>query len=186
MFDPTSLKATEQRETLPLTVYETVPGHAAALKSPSVVPCEGEKFYLHSVDFTLATSDAELVGVEHAVKTSLSQQQTAAGKLINQQNAVSILMDRVQQVHAYLLDVCENRRTADPIILGEINSLCSKLDFMSNAASDELQAVLNKVFLPCLINDSLKCLCGVGIGRYDCHICSESNDPNDLGIKRRN
>lgn len=89
------------------------------------------------LEFTLATDEAERIGVEHIAKLSNSDtmvQSTVADHLNTQYSAIRLLNNRIRVIYEYVLAVKENKANVkkNNEILRDIQSLCNRLPVMNS------------------------------------------------------
>lgn len=89
------------------------------------------------LEFTLATDEAERIGVEHIAKHSCSDtlaKSTVAEHLNAQYSAISLLNNRIRVIYEYVKGVKENKNNLkkNNEILREIQSLCNRLPVMNS------------------------------------------------------
>ena len=89
------------------------------------------------LEFSLATDEAERIGVEHIAKLSCNDtlvQSTVADHLNTQYSAISLLNNRIRVIYDYVKAVKENKNNVkkNNEILREIQSLCNRLPAMNS------------------------------------------------------
>ena len=88
------------------------------------------------LEYTLATEEAERIGVDHIAKHSCSNvlvQSTVADHLNAQYSAISLLNNRIKVIYEYVKAVKENKNIKkNNEILREIQSLCNRLPVMNS------------------------------------------------------
>ncbi len=88
------------------------------------------------LEFTLATDEAERIGVEHIAKLSSSDtmaQSTVADHLNTQYSAIKLLSNRIRVIYEYVKAVKEKQTVRENNeILREIQSLCNRLPVMNS------------------------------------------------------
>ncbi len=88
------------------------------------------------LEYTLATDEAERIGVEHIARHSCSDtlvQSTVADHLNAQYSAISLLNNRIRVIYEYVKAVKENSNVKkNNEILREIQSLCQRLPVMNS------------------------------------------------------
>lgn len=110
---------------LPLSVFESV---------IDIVNDEVKMQFIE-LEYTLATDEAERIGVDHIAKHSSGDtmiQSTVADHLNAQYSAISLLNTRIKMIHEYLKAVKENRLPKNNEVLREIQSLCHRLPIMNS------------------------------------------------------
>lgn len=112
---------------LPVYVYESV---------IDLVNTELKMLFIE-LEFTLATDEAERIGVEHIAKLSNSDtmvQSTVADHLNTQYSAIRLLNNRIRVIYEYVLAVKENKANVkkNNEILRDIQSLCNRLPVMNS------------------------------------------------------
>lgn len=112
---------------LPVYIYESV-----------IDLINGEVTMLFiELEFSLATDEAERIGVEHIAKLSCNDtlvQSTVADHLNTQYSAISLLNNRIRVIYDYVKAVKENKNNVkkNNEILREIQSLCNRLPAMNS------------------------------------------------------
>lgn len=89
------------------------------------------------LEFSLATEEAERIGVEHIAKHSSNDtqvQSTVADHLNTQYSAISLLNNRIRVIYEYVKAVKENKNNVkkNNEILRDIQSLCNRLPVMNS------------------------------------------------------
>lgn len=89
------------------------------------------------IEFSLATDEAERIGVEHIAKLSNSDtmvQSTVSEHLNTQYSAISLLNNRIKVIREYVKAVKENKGNVkkNNEILRDIQSLCNRLPAMNS------------------------------------------------------
>ena len=90
------------------------------------------------IEFSLATDEAERIGVEHIAKLSSSDtmvQSTVSEHLNTQYSAISLLNNRIKVIYEYVKAVKENKGNVkkNNEILRDIQSLCNRLPAMNSS-----------------------------------------------------
>lgn len=111
---------------LPVSIYESV-----------IDIIDGQVTMLFiELEYTLATEEAERIGVDHIAKHSCSNvlvQSTVADHLNAQYSAISLLNNRIKVIYEYVKAVKENKNVRkNNEILREIQSLCNRLPVMNS------------------------------------------------------
>lgn len=89
-----------------------------------------------STGYTLATEEAERIGVDHVAKVSGTNGQTTSSEvtvhLTSHRSAMAIMLERINIISSYLTAVKEGKVTRNHQILREIAGLASKLPIDSS------------------------------------------------------
>ena len=111
---------------LPVSIYESV---------IDIVDDQLTMLFIE-LEYTLATEEAERIGVDHIAKHSCSNvlvQSTVADHLNAQYSAISLLNNRIRVIYEYVKSVKENKNMKkNNEILREIQSLCNRLPVMNS------------------------------------------------------
>lgn len=126
---------------LPIAIYESVidVGQEAQMK-------------LVQLPYTLATEEAERIGVDHVARVSSvelgSTNSSAADHLENQHNSISMLYTRVRFLQKYVEAVKEGKLPHNHEIAREVHALCCRLPVLDPALlSKDLYYQYNDVTL---------------------------------------
>ncbi|CAF0781962.1 unnamed protein product [Brachionus calyciflorus] len=111
---------------LPVSVYESV-----------IDIIDGDvKMLFIELEFTLATEEAERIGVDHICQHSHSNtmvQSAVADHLNAQYSAITLLNNRIRVIYEYVKAIKENKNVKkNNEILREIQSLCHRLPVMNS------------------------------------------------------
>lgn len=111
---------------LPVSIYESV-----------IDIIDGQLSMLFiELEYSLATEEAERIGVDHIAKHSCSTtmvQSTVADHLNAQYSAITLLNNRIKVIYEYVKAVRENKGVKkNNEILREIQSLCHRLPVMNS------------------------------------------------------
>lgn len=111
---------------LPITIYESV-----------IDIINGDvKMLFIELEYTLATEEAERIGVDHICQHSHSNtmvQSAVADHLNAQYSAISLLNNRIRVIYQYVKEVKQkNEIKKNNEILNEIQSLCNRLPVMNS------------------------------------------------------
>lgn len=110
---------------LPVYIYESV-----------IDLINGEVTMLFiELEFSLATDEAERIGVEHIAKLSCNDtqvQSTVADHLNTQYSAISLLNNRIKVILEYVKSVQASKGKKNNEILRDIQSLCNRLPVMNS------------------------------------------------------
>ena len=111
---------------LPVSVYESV---------IDIVSGDVTMLFIE-LEFTLATEEAERIGVDHIAKHSCSNsmvQSSVAEHLNAQYSAISLLHNRIKVIYEYVKEVKENKgMKKNNEILREIQSMCHRLPVINS------------------------------------------------------
>ena len=112
---------------LPVSVYESV---------IDILNGEVNMLFIE-LEFTLATEEAERIGVDHIAKHSSSNaynvQSAVADHLNAQYSAICLLNNRIKVIYEYVKAVKEKKNLKkNNEILREIQSLCNRLPVMNS------------------------------------------------------
>jgi COP9 signalosome complex subunit 6 len=113
---------------LPVSVYESIIDIGTSNQATML---------FIELEFTLATEEAERIGVDHIAKHSSSQaynvQSEVADHLNCQYSAICLLNNRIKVIYEYVKAVRENKSIQkNNEILREIQSLCNRLPVMNS------------------------------------------------------
>lgn len=115
---------------LPLKLYESV-----------IDIVRGEaKWLFVPLTYTLATEEAERIGVDHVARMSTNdtgEKSYVAEHLVAQESAIKMLNTRIKIVLKYIKDVEAGKLPANQEILREIYALSHRLPVMQGAAFQE-------------------------------------------------
>lgn len=146
----TDVQQTNEGSGLPVSIYESLVDFESGTPLLQFVKSE----------YKIGTTEAERLAVDHIAH--VSSQSGAAGSgmvshLVGQQNAVSMLQERIACLVAYVEAVCDNRVTADNDVMRQIASLCNRLPAIDgNDFSSEFNADYNDVALLSLLSSITK------------------------------
>jgi COP9 signalosome complex subunit 6 len=111
---------------LPVSVYESV---------IDIIKGEVTMLFIE-LEYTLATEEAERIGVDHIAKHSSSNtlvKSSVADHLSAQYAAISLLNNRIRVIYEYVKAVKDNNNVKkNNEILREIQSLCNRLPVMNS------------------------------------------------------
>jgi COP9 signalosome complex subunit 6 len=110
---------------LPLNIYETV---------IDIVDNELKMFFIE-LEYSIATEEAERIGVDHIAKYSYGNtmlQSAVAENLNAQYSAINLLNNRINVMYEYVKCVKQNKLVRNNEILREIRSLCHRLPIIKN------------------------------------------------------
>nr|CAH8828364.1 unnamed protein product [Trichobilharzia regenti] len=133
-------------ENLPIRVYE------------SVVDNDG-RVHFRQVLYTLATDEAERIGVDHVARISMSSTGQAssmtAEHLLGNYQAIQMLSSRLQLIRVYVAAVAAGELPQNRARLREINALVKRIPLMRSTSSteqnDHLYRQANDVCLTALL-----------------------------------
>lgn len=130
---------------LPVTLFESL-----------IEIVDGERKVLFSrVPYSLATEDAERIGVDHVARASVagaSKASVVAEQLSAQHGAVKMLHSRVRVILDYLRAVQAGDLPKNHEVLREVSSLCAQLPVLDRASfQSEFYCQTNDVLLMCYL-----------------------------------
>jgi len=138
----------KHHEKLPLFVYESV---------MDIVEGEAKMMFLE-LPYTLATEEAERIGVDHVARLSrahagLAEKSVVSEQLLAQQGAIKMLQSRVRVVLDYTKAVHNGQLPRNEEILREVKSICSRLPIVSSNErfADEFRNQCGDVTLICYL-----------------------------------
>jgi len=138
----------KHHEKLPLFVYESV---------MDIVEGEAKMMFLE-LPYTLATEEAERIGVDHVARLSrahagLGEKSVVSEQLLAQQGAIKMLQSRVRVVLDYTKAVHNGQLPRNEEILREVKSICSRLPIVSSNErfADEFRNQCGDVTLICYL-----------------------------------
>jgi len=105
-------------------VYETI---------VDVVKDESRTIFI-DVPYSITTSEAERIGVDHAAGASVAGLSAVADVMGSQQSAVTMLWGRIKVISDYLRDVKDGTKEANPEVMRAIASLVSSLPLAKDDA----------------------------------------------------
>lgn len=115
---------------LPLKLYESVIDIVLSEATMLLVP----------LTYTLATEEAERIGVDHVARMSTNdtgEKSFVAEHLVAQESAIKMLKTRIKLVLKYIKDVEAGKLSANQEILREIYALSHRLPVMQGSAFKE-------------------------------------------------
>ncbi|XP_003383703.1 PREDICTED: COP9 signalosome complex subunit 6-like [Amphimedon queenslandica] len=119
------LNASARTDQLPLTIYESL-----------IEMVEGKtKLVFSGLPYTLATEEAERIGVDHIARVSVTgsaETSAVAEQLSGMYGAVKMLYTRVRLIVDYLRSVRSGELAPNNAILRDISSLCNQLPVLDN------------------------------------------------------
>jgi COP9 signalosome complex subunit 6 len=96
---------------------------------------DGTKIVFSSIPYTLATEEAERVGIDHIARVSVmgsAETSAVAEQLSGTYGAVKMLYSRVRLIVDYLKGVRSGELPMNNAILRDISSLCDQLPILDN------------------------------------------------------
>jgi COP9 signalosome complex subunit 6 len=112
---------------LPITLYESI-------STVDTVQCETNMMFV-ALQYTLATEEAERLGVDHVARMSnsdIGENSAVADHLLAQHSAIKMLHSRVKLVLSYIQDVHKGTLPFNQDILREIYALSQRLPIVQN------------------------------------------------------
>lgn len=128
-------------------VYETI---------VDVVKDESRTIFI-DVPYSITTSEAERIGVDHAAGASVAGLSAVADVMGNQQSAVSMLSGRIKVISDYLKDVQDGTKESNPEVMRAIASLVSSLP-LAKEDSEQFNAQFQEQITDALLVTSLATL----------------------------
>eukprot|EP00053_Salpingoeca_punica_P020655 m.212161 g.212161 ORF g.212161 m.212161 type:complete len:307 (+) comp19702_c0_seq1:144-1064(+) len=122
-----------------------------------------QEYYFIDAGFTLATEEAERIGVNHIeqVSTGSGDNDTSevSAHLMGQYNAIRMLLSRVLILKEYLADVSSGALPMDHSMMRSISTLCSRLPAIEGAAHEtqKLEATNDTLLMSCLASITKGC-----------------------------
>jgi COP9 signalosome complex subunit 6 len=125
---------------LPVYIYESI----------IEVVNQDIKILFIELEYTLATDEAERIGVDHIAKHSSGDAQVqsfVAEHLNAQYSAISLLNNRIRVIHEYIRAVKEGKLPKNSEILRDIQSLCHRLPVISSDGFYKEFYTVNNIFI---------------------------------------
>lgn len=138
----------KHHEKLPIFIYESV---------MDIFEGEAKMMFLE-LPYTLATEEAERIGVDHVARLSRAQagmgeKSVVSEHLLAQQGAIKMLLSRVRVVLEYTKSIQNGLLPRNEEILRQVKSICSRLPIVSSNErfADEFRNQCGDVTLICYL-----------------------------------
>ncbi|KAL4002967.1 Maintenance of mitochondrial structure and function family protein [Acanthocheilonema viteae] len=113
---------------LPVAIYESVSTSGLSTSSPSSV-------MWHSVNWSLASEQAERIGIEHVAQISTVSASTISStnkQIAGQMGAINMLQSRLELIYDYLLAVRKGELPRDEVVIREIAQLVRRVPVLGS------------------------------------------------------
>ncbi|CAG9534539.1 unnamed protein product [Cercopithifilaria johnstoni] len=113
---------------LPVAIYESVPTTGLSTTGPSSV-------VWHSINWSLASEQAERIGIEHVAQISTVSANTISStnkQIVGQLGAINMLQSRLELIYDYLIAVRRGELPRDEAVVREIAQLVRRVPVMGS------------------------------------------------------
>ncbi|VDK71266.1 unnamed protein product [Litomosoides sigmodontis] len=113
---------------LPVAIYESVPTTGLSASDPSST-------VWHTVSWSLASEQAERIGIEHVAQISTISANTVSStnkQIVGQLGAINMLQSRLELIHDYLIAVRRKELPRDEAVIREIAQLVRRVPVMGS------------------------------------------------------